>query len=380
MATCVKLKVNDADLTAALQQLYRSIMASPMVDQILVPMLPAHGSMVMPTLIDDPEMLAATDPLAPAFPLNGAKMVCRLTRTDAGGMIAAAMRPCEIRAFVELVKLKQGSFDKLIIIGMDCLGAFQNTDYLKFAGANGKESTRKFYTDALAAKPDAPPDRQLAPACRVCDQPTAANADVAVALWGIDWRNQILVYSQTETGDRLLESLGLETTSLPEERQSYLEAMLEKRAGLRRQMYAETTEATNGLDKLGAYFAACVNCYNCRVACPVCYCRECVFLTDAFDHEPSRYMAWARRKKAVKMPTDTIFYHLTRLAHMSLACVGCGQCSNACPNDIPLAELFCTVAADTQKSFDYKAGNDPGAKPPLTEFRENEFSEIVGID
>ncbi len=79
------------------------------------------------------------------------------------------------------------------------------------------------------------------------------------------------------------------------------------------------------------------------------------------------------------MPTDTVFYHLTRLAHMSTACVGCGQCSNACPNEIPLAELFSAVAHGTQKAFDYLAGRSVDEPPPLSEFRENEFQEIVGI-
>ncbi len=380
MATCVKLKVNNKDLIATLQEFFRSVVASPIIDQILVPVRPDNGSMPMPTLIDDPELLAAADPLAPSFPLNNAKMACRLTRTDPGGEIAAVMRPCEIRAFVELVKLKQGSFDRLLIIGTDCLGAFQNRDYLKFVAEHGKDSSRKFYSQALTAKPDAEPSFGLAPACRFCHQPTASNADLAIALWGVDYQQEIFIYSQSEKGARLLEALDLEKAQLPPAREDYLEALTAWRLQQRQQMYAATTAATSGIDKLRAYFAACVNCYNCRVACPVCYCRECVFVTDAFDHEPSRYLAWARRKKAVKMPTDTIFYHLTRLAHMSLACVGCGQCSNACPNDIHLAELFCTVAADTQKAFAYLAGSDPQAKPPLTEFREDEFSEIVGID
>jgi len=80
------------------------------------------------------------------------------------------------------------------------------------------------------------------------------------------------------------------------------------------------------------------------------------------------------------MPTDTLFYHLTRLAHMSTACVGCGQCSNACPNDIPVMELFRMVAHRTQAAFGYRAGADPCQPPPLTEFREREFEEVVGVN
>ena len=88
---------------------------------------------------------------------------------------------------------------------------------------------------------------------------------------------------------------------------------------------------------------------------------------------------WADRKGAVKMPTDTTFYHLTRLAHMSTACVGCGQCSNACPNDIPVMELFRTVAEKSQAACDYAAGRQLDERPPLSIFREDEFPEVVGL-
>lgn len=64
---------------------------------------------------------------------------------------------------------------------------------------------------------------------------------------------------------------------------------------------------------------------------------------------------------------------------MSTACVGCGQCSNACPNEIPVMELFRTIAYKTQKAFVYEAGRSPDEPPPLSVFREDEFAEVVGI-
>jgi formate dehydrogenase subunit beta len=90
-------------------------------------------------------------------------------------------------------------------------------------------------------------------------------------------------------------------------------------------------------------------------------------------------MNWADRKGAVKIPTDTVFFHLTRMAHMAASCVGCGQCSNACPNDIPVMELFRTVAHGVQKSFEYEPGRDVQEAPPLAVFREDEFGEVVGL-
>ena len=89
-------------------------------------------------------------------------------------------------------------------------------------------------------------------------------------------------------------------------------------------------------------------------------------------------MNWAKRKGIIKMPTDTVFYHITRLAHMSTSCIGCGQCSNACPNDIPVMEIFRTVANYTQKAFDYQAGRSLDDELPLSVFREKELSELTG--
>jgi formate dehydrogenase subunit beta len=95
---------------------------------------------------------------------------------------------------------------------------------------------------------------------------------------------------------------------------------------------------------------------------------------------PAQYLGWAKRKGAVKMPTDTAFYHLTRLAHMSTACVGCGQCSNACPNDVPVMELFRMLSARTQAAFDYHPGIRIEDRPPLAVFKEDEYQDVVGID
>ena len=158
-----------------------------------------------------------------------------------------------------------------------------------------------------------------------------------------------------------------------------MERLIAERMAYRNAMFEKTRQHINSIEKLTTYFANCVNCYNCRVACPVCYCKECVFCTDVFDHDPSQYLQWSKRKGIIKMPTDTLFFHLTRLAHMSTACVGCGQCSNACPNDIPVMEVFRTLSQKTQKAFNYEAGRDMDEKPPLSEFREDEFTDVVGL-
>jgi len=379
MTITAKIDVDQGNLLSALQHLLQDALALESVGAILVSQLLPNHRMVMPALITASDQLEGVDPLAPAYPLNAAKIASRLTRKSAGVRTLLVLRPCEIRAFVELVKLNQGHMDDVVILGIDCLGAYSNRDYLQFVNSNPEDGTRRFYESVLGGNGTALAGADLTTACRMCIQPFPDGADVAVGLLGLETTRSLPITAQTEKGEQLLKELRLETMAVPHQRQEAVDKLLSQRKEERNRKFTEIRAVTENLEKLSGYLAACVNCYNCRVACPVCYCRECVFVTDVFDHEPVQYLQWATRKGRIKMPTDTVFYHLTRLAHMSTACVSCGQCSNACPNDIPLAELFSAVAQSTQQAFDYLAGRNVEEPPPLSEFRENEFQEIVGI-
>lgn len=372
MATTAKIQIDGGGPILAVQGFLRGLMENEGVGGILVPMHLFGKGIPMPTLVTDPERLSGADPLAPAFPMNSAKLLARLTRGQSGERVAAVMRPCEIRAFVELVKLNQGSLDDVILVGLDCMGAFNNAGYKAFRGDRDPfESTLDFHGLAADGGVD------IAPACKACEHPAPENADIVIGLAGADLAGFLPVMAASPRGESLLNGLGLPEAESAGGRDEALAAMVEVRTANRDAMFERTRAATGTLTDLSEYLASCVNCYNCRVACPVCYCKECVFNTDVFEHKPWQYMGWAKRKGSLKLPTDTVFYHLTRMAHMSMACVGCGQCSNACPNDIPVMELFRTVAARTQESFDYVPGRSLDEAPPLSVFKEDEFQDAV---
>jgi len=379
MAKSAIIDVKDGNLLVSLQEFFRSILQLEDISAILVPQHLPIKNVVMPTLVTDPEQLEGVDPLAPVFPMNAAKIVSRLTRKPMGGKVAVVLRPCEIRAFIELVKLKQGRIEDVILVGIDCLGTYKNVDYTQIVGEEKTEFTSKFYGHVLSGNIEVVEGFDLTPACKSCEHPVPSNADILIGLFGVDTNKNLLVQAQTPKGEDLYNSLNLSVAEEPPERAEAVKSLISERTAYRDKMFAETTEATNSLDKLTTYLANCVNCYNCRVACPVCYCKECVFATDVFNHDPVQFLRWANRKGVIKMPTDTIFYHITRIAHMSIACVGCGQCTNACPNDIPVMELFRTVSYLTQKAFEYEAGRSIEDDPPLSVFREDELSEVVGI-
>ena len=379
MSNTIKIKVKDQNPLTALKDFFGSLLNLQDIGALFISQHLPMKSVVMPTLITDSDNLQRIDPLAPAFPLNGAKLVARLTHKSIGKKVAAVLRPCEIRAFIELVKLKQGRLEELIIIGVDCLGAYNNEDYKSFVDKNGPESTRLFYQNILDGKKGLIDGIDLAPACKACEHPVPETADIIIALWGIDINKELFVITQSPKGDDIIDKLNFNKTDEPATRLEAVTSLKADKIACRDKMFAQIDEETNSIEKLTKYLAGCVNCYNCRVACPVCYCKECVFVTDVFNHEPFQYLKWADRKGILKMPTDTIFFHITRMAHISLACVGCGQCSNACPNNIPLTELFRSAAFRAQKAFDYEAGRDLAESPPLAVFHEDEFSEVTSV-
>jgi formate dehydrogenase subunit beta len=110
--------------------------------------------------------------------------------------------------------------------------------------------------------------------------------------------------------------------------------------------------------------------------CPICYCRECIFRTPTFEHESQLYYQWAERKGTVRMLSDTLLFHLTRLNHMATSCVGCGLCTEACPVDIPVGTVFRTVGQKVQALFDYHPGRSLEEAAPVQEFREDELTRL----
>ena len=378
MAKTAKIDVKEQDLLTALQGFFKTLLEDGEIEALLIPQHLPMKNVVMPTLVTDPEKINGVDPLAPVFPINAAKVVSKLTRRPIEGKVAVVLRPCEIRAFIELVKLKQGGTDEVVLIGTDCYGAYGNVDYTRFAGDDGADASLRFYENVVSGKGTAWEDIDISPACKACEHPVSESADLQIGMLGVDTKDHLLLKAVTASGEALLEKLGQPEAEEPEDRKKAIEDLISNRISYRDKMFEETSEATADIEKLTAYLANCVNCYNCRVACPVCYCKECVFVTDVFDHEPSQYLKWAKRKGIIKMPTDTVFYHMTRLAHMSTACIGCGQCSNACPNDIPVMEIFRTIANYTQRAFDYEAGRSLEEEPPLSVFKEAEYSEVTG--
>ena len=373
MANFTKLSFKKGELNQKLADLFKGMMEKGVVDALLAPMIqPKRG--VMLTLVTDPSHVGAIDPFAPVVAVNGARIASSITARPSGRKTAMVLRSCEIRALVELCKLKQANLDDVLLIGMDCLGRYENLDFVKLR-AEG-QSSEAFLEKALAGNTENG-GCDISDACKICEFPVPDNVDLRLCIIGTG-ADAVYLESLTPKGDKALEAAGLGIGEAPTGREAAVQQLAKKRKDACGAAFAQYRESTHTIDALEDRVANCINCYNCRVACPVCYCKECVFVTDTFRHNGDQYMGWADTFGTLKMPTDTIFYHLTRMSHMSLFCVGCGQCTSACPNSIDLMPMFRAVAQKTQGRFDYQAGRSHDEKQPLTVFENDELVEVTG--
>jgi formate dehydrogenase subunit beta len=352
----------EAGLSSAARAVLASLMEKGVVDAVLVPRA-MRGGGVAQALCTRPEELEEAAPFAPVMPASSAVVVSNLTKLEPSSKsIAVVLRPCELRALVELVKLKQASLDGLLVVGLDCPGTFAVKDYATLT-EDGKDAV------FLAMQGD----DGLRDICRACTHFSPALADIILSAYGAP-ENAVILLAETEKGKNALQRMELNGDDADTEaRVRALDEEGKKRRQASDALVGKTTKEVAGLDRLLQVFSACILCHNCMTMCPVCYCRECYFESPTFDFEADRYLSWAEKKGGFRVPQGSLLFHLTRMNHMSFACVACGLCEQACPSDIPVAAIFKTVGLRAQDLFDYEPGRSLEEELPVATFKEEEL-------
>jgi ferredoxin len=134
--------------------------------------------------------------------------------------------------------------------------------------------------------------------------------------------------------------------------------------GIRDPLMAKVT-AMSQPEKLAFWkeeFSHCIKCYGCRNICPQCFCNICAL-------EDEKWVETGR----LPMPNPSM-YHMVRAMHMTAKCVGCHECEETCPADIPMAVQFRLIARDVKEMFNYEPGAVMDQKPPqLLVLEEGEY-------
>jgi formate dehydrogenase subunit beta len=375
MAKHATVKVSEGRIEEAMIGFLKSLLEKGVVESLILPKgLPSKDGFVQ-TLIHDPKMLDGVCILSPTMPVQSARVVSNLTIKNLGKKVGAVLKACEIRAIVELTKFLQVKLENLYMIGVDCPGTFEVYDYSKMAqeGKGGEELTKILFKGMERGEGNPPSGYAFRTACQMCEYPVP-RGDIVLRLFGYSSEKEIGI----EVAERLekeVEEKGILTYSgnEPANRSEVINKVIAKRSKKRDALFEEFRGVVKDLRSFLDRFSTCIRCHNCMVACPICYCKECVFRTAIFEHEGDQFLRWADRKGGIRMPTDTLMFHIIRLSHMVTSCIGCGLCDSACPSRLPVSTLFRSVGDRIQKILNYVPGRDVEEAPPVATFREDEL-------
>jgi len=365
------LKVDAKNPEATICNLFARWLKEGRLAAILTPAYSSAGIATV-ALVSNPEKLSEAAPLLPAMGVNAASIVADIARdASPNAKVGLFLRPCELRAVVELMKLKQVAPESLVLIGADCAGTYKAAGFRNVRGQDADFDNKHVREQSGYAE-----NVNFRTACQMCGHPKPMVFDLAVGFIGMDPDQELWVEAATDKGKVLLEDVDVQAQDEPEKRKKVLESLGAARKAKTAKRIEELDKAMTGPEKLVEYFSDCLNCHNCMKVCPVCYCRECFFDSDTFQRDIGEHVRVSLRKGATRMPSETLLFHLTRMNHMMASCVQCGICEDSCPVTIGLATLFKKVSQNAQKEFDYVSGRSLDEPLPLSTFRESEFLKV----
>ena len=114
------------------------------------------------------------------------------------------------------------------------------------------------------------------------------------------------------------------------------------------------------------HFSRCLKCYACRAACPLCYCSRCTVECN----QPQ----W------IPVPAHdlgNLEWNVMRAMHLAGRCVNCGDCSRACPVDIPLYLLNQKLIREVFANFNFRSGMAAKADNAMSTFKPNDAEDFI---
>lgn len=359
------LKINKR-VEQGLQDFFKHLLANQKVAGVLSLKKISDDGAAAYSLITDPAAIDMAVPFYPLMPANAGRLVSKMTLgSSPREMIAAVLKPCELRAFNELLKREQGSRDNILTISAVCPGVFPLKTVIS---GEIERKLGSYLEDAEKAKIS----DEIRPTCQACEHFVPYDADITVNMIG---KKECEIFLNSEKAVELASGADFEITEGKLESE-ILEKFRAERKARKEKLLQETDIASEGFSGLVKLFGKCIKCRACREVCPICYCGLCTFDSSQHDSNAASLEKELEKKKGVRLPPGTIFYQMGRVTHMGLSCVGCGMCSDVCPVDIPVSAIFIKAGKSIQDIFNYVPGRSLEEPLPTLIFEKDELTEI----
>ncbi len=326
----------------AIQDFLVSLLTRENVNALFAPVVAADGT-VSATLVSNPQALKQANPFVPVMVGNAATTVAEATLKSEGRRIGAVLRPCEIRALIELSKRGRARLEHVTVIGIDCLGTFDPPTFKqRLAEAGGVEAMTAQCMQVTEAGEFA---CQTRTACQICERPAPRGADVTLGFIGVDATSELLVIAADEATDQRLGLPEVTDRLAAEHKVAQREAVLteiiyrHKQAADRE--LARLDSRFGGLAEVLALLASCTECRACLQACPL------------YDGE-------------IDDTSQTLIGQLGAVSKWLVSCAGCGMCEEACPNNVPLALVARALSRPIRDRLHYVPGQSVADKLPWT--------------
>jgi formate dehydrogenase subunit beta len=314
------------------------------LDGMLVPVNGRESSRTKLFLLDDPQQLNRVNPFKPLMTLNAARMLPELVHERSQERLAVLLRPCEMRALIEMIKHQASQLEGLITICIDCLGTLPPDEYQWRAARKGAHNTLTQEALQFARQGGIVPYRYRS-ACQICFSPEARGADLNINVLGLPVRQHILVHVPNE---RLASQLRLEqithgpaAVSVVEQRDQTVAKLVERRHRARQRVSHSLAESLPAsVDELVTMLQECGNCQACLNSCPIC----------AVD--------FPRKDESGRYLTQDV-------ARWLVSCDGCGTCEQVCPIHRPLSAIFSHLRDVLAEEANYTPGYSRQEPLPL---------------
>lgn len=334
------IQVSEGNPLNAVQTFMSSFLERNLVDALFVPQTAADDT-VSAALISHPEAIQRSNPFAPIMVANAARQVAEQTLEQPDRHIGAVLRPCEIRALVELAKRGRANLANLTVVGIDCLGTLAPLDYARQLHKVG--SAIEMAALCMQVAEEGEMACQTRTACQMCERPAPRGADVTLGFIGVDATQELLVIAADESTDARLHLDEVTQREATERevarREATLTNIIARHNAVADRELSQFEMSFGGWARALTTLATCTECRSCLQACPL------------YDGE-------------LDDPSLSLIGQLSAVARWLVSCSGCGMCEESCPNGVPLAVLARALSRPLRAKFDYTPGRSVEDKLP----------------